>query len=190
MLRYDITQLKASSPGRPTGYVEYVLQHGKAESGFVFLSDFQQDELVRQFTPEKFQISHLKANVTKLPPGFVDFILARGKIKGRFVEMGLDALDDLHEKFPVPTQDFPKEPTLAEMTANFTQAVAGWAKAGFKVVQKEVFDSRHATCKACEYWLPDARLGIGKCRKCGCSIYKLWMATSACPLNPPKWGRI
>jgi hypothetical protein len=187
MLRYNIAQLKASASGRPEGYVKYVLKHGRVEGEFVFLPDAMEGKLAAKFPPAKFEIAQLKQDANLLPKGFADFIQDRGKLNGQVIELDLVTLDELHEKFPVPTFTIPKEPTLAEMTANFTQAVAGWAKAGFKVVEQRVFEDRHAICKACEYWLPDARLGIGKCRKCGCSIYKLWMATSRCPLAPPKW---
>ena len=65
--------------------------------------------------------------------------------------LDLDMLDELHEKFPIPTFTLPKEPSLVEMTTNFTQAVAGWAKAGFKVVERQVFEERHNICKAYEF---------------------------------------
>ncbi|HVU37306.1 MAG TPA: hypothetical protein VHC95_03160 [Opitutales bacterium] len=187
MLQYDIAQLKASAPGRPKGYVEFVLKHGKIEGDFVFINETVQAELSQRFPPEKFAIAQLKADTERFPKGFTDFILFRGKKVGKFVELDLAALDELHEKFPVPTFIAPKEPTLAEMTANFTKAMTGWVAAGFKVVERGIFEKRHAICKSCEFWLPDARLGTGKCRRCGCSIYKLWMATSKCPLTPPKW---
>ncbi len=187
MLRYNIAQLKASAAGRPEGFVKFALHRGKIEGDFVFLNDADQAELARTLLPAKFPIRQLQREAAQLPPGFADFIQARGKANGLFMELNLETLDELHEKFPVPVFGLPQEPTLAEMTANFTQAVSGWAKAGFKVVERETFEERHAVCKTCEFWLPDARLGIGKCRKCGCSIYKLWMATSQCPLTPPRW---
>jgi hypothetical protein len=187
MIQYDIVQLKASARGRPKGYAEFVLEHGKVEGDFVFVNETMQKELVRRFPPEKFEIAELRAAAERYPKGFAEFILSRGKTSGKFVELDLVALDELHEKFPVPNSAMPKEPTLVEMTANFTKAVGNWAAAGFKIVEKEIFEARHAVCKACEFWQPDARLGTGRCRKCGCSIYKLWMATSKCPLTPPKW---
>jgi len=189
MLRYNIAQLNASASGRPEGFVEFVLQNGKIEGDFVLLSDSIQNELPKHFPPVEFKIAQLKADAERLPKGFADFVLSRGNKMGRMVELDLVTLDELHENFPVPVFGLPKEPSLAEMTSNFTKAVAGWAKAGFKVVERVVFEKRHSICKSCEFWLPDARLGIGKCRKCGCSIYKLWMATSTCPLTPPKWDQ-
>jgi hypothetical protein len=176
-----------SSPGRPNGFVEFVFEHGKIDCGFVLLDDHTQSELIRQFLPIKFAIAQLKADAKLLPKGFHNFLLERGNIKGDFVELDLDAFDELHEKFPVPVIALPKEPSLTEMTVNFTQALAGWAKAGFKIVNRETFEMRHTLCQVCEYWLPDARLGLGKCKKCGCSRSKLWMASTSCPLSPAKW---
>jgi hypothetical protein len=187
MLQYDTAQLKASAAGRPQGYVEFVLEYGKIEGDFVFVNESVQKEISRRFPPEKFAIAQLKADAARLPKGFADFILARGKTVGDYVELDLAGLDELHEKFPVPSTTTPAEPTLAEMTANFTKALGHWAAAGFKIVERSIFEERHAICKSCEFWLPDARLGTGKCQKCGCTIYKLWMATSICPLTPPKW---
>jgi len=103
MLQYDIIQLKASTAGRPKGYVEFVLKHGKIEGGFIFVNETVQKELSQQFPPEKFEIAKLKANTEQFPMGFADFILSRGKKLGRFVELDLATLDELHEKFPIPT---------------------------------------------------------------------------------------
>jgi hypothetical protein len=188
MLKYDIAQLKASRMGRPEGYAKFILQNGQIDGGFVFVSDEIENRLPVLFPNARFSIEQLKADEKLLPEGFAEFIYKHGKINIEHVELELAALDELHERFPVPNlKALHQEPTLAEMTTNLTQAVADWARAGFKVVTKERFEERHAICKACEFWIPDARLGTGKCRKCGCSIYKLWMAASKCPLTPPKW---
>ena len=187
MLKYDVAQLKASRLGRPVGYVRFIMQNGKIDGNFVYVSDAIESQLPTLFPTPKFPVEQLKAEADLLPKGFAEFIHKHGKINGTRIEMDLVTLDELHEKFPVPNLQAPKEPTIAEMTTNFTLAVADWVKAGFKVVKKTVFEERHAICKACEFWIPDARLGTGKCKKCGCSIYKLWMAPSKCPLTPPKW---
>jgi len=81
----------------------------------------------------------------------------------------------------------PVVPTGAALAANFNKAMLGWAKAGFKVVKREVYEHRQAICSACEFWRPDARLGTGMCIKCGCSGVKLWLATSKCPDQPARW---
>lgn len=78
------------------------------------------------------------------------------------------------------------EPTLAQMTENFGQAMATFIKAGLPVASKEVVLERAAACrKPCDYWDEKARLGLGKCRHpaCGCSKGKWWLGTSRCPLG-------
>jgi len=82
----------------------------------------------------------------------------------------------------------PSVPTKKELATNFSKAMLGWAKAGFKVVKRKVYEQRHAICSACEHWRADARMGTGMCLKCGCSGVKLWLAPSTCPDQPPRWG--
>jgi hypothetical protein len=91
---------------------------------------------------------------------------------------------------PVPHETLVRSnpPSAGGLTANLTRALVGWAHAGFPVVDRPVFEHRHAICSACEHWQPRLRLGTGMCRKCGCSGAKLWLATSKCPDLPPRWG--
>lgn len=79
-------------------------------------------------------------------------------------------------------------PTLPQMAKSLGSAVAGWAKAGFAMASAETLASRLSICGACDLWDPTAFGGTGRCSKCGCSTQaKLRMATSSCPLDPPKW---
>lgn len=69
--------------------------------------------------------------------------------------------------------------------------VSKWAKSGFQTVSEEDLVSRLEICKGCEFWDADGFAGTGRCQKCGCSTQaKLRMATSSCPLTPPKWGPV
>jgi hypothetical protein len=121
-------------------------------------------------------------------PGYVDFVLSRGKIEGELIILDEAGVKEVREKFPLPGQaPRPPVPTLGELAVNFTEAIAGWAKAGFKTVAREIYEHRLSICSACEFWQADAILGTGKCRKCGCSKVKLWLATSKCPDKPPRW---
>lgn len=85
------------------------------------------------------------------------------------------------------TPDMLEEPSLLELARNFTAALTKWVKAGAPVVSEEVYRERYAICEACEYWKPEARLGLGKCgaRGCGCTKLKLWLSTEHCPIG--KW---
>lgn len=78
-------------------------------------------------------------------------------------------------------------PSLARMAGNFIGAMGAYAKDGFRNVTKEQHGVRQAICNGCEFWDGKARMGAGKCMKCGCSGAKLWMASSECPIK--KWGK-
>jgi len=79
-------------------------------------------------------------------------------------------------------------PSLTTMAGNFIGAMGAYAKDGFRNVNKEEHAVRQAICNGCEFWDRNARMGAGKCMKCGCSGAKLWMASSECPIK--KWGKI
>lgn len=78
--------------------------------------------------------------------------------------------------------------TLLDMASNFASSVAQWAKAGAPVVTEEQFKQRADICNRCEFFDPAAFGGRGRCTKCGCSTYKLFLATSKCPIE--KWERV
>lgn len=89
---------------------------------------------------------------------------------------------------PSPPPKVPDEPTRAQMAANFAGAMAGWLGQGFKTVPEAVYQERTALCLACEFWDGDARFGLGKCNKCGCTSLKRFLAKQACPLK--KWTAV
>lgn len=82
------------------------------------------------------------------------------------------------------------EPTPSQMAANFLTATSAWASAGFPVVTQAQYQARLAVCGQCVFWNPSARLGLGKCTQphCGCTKFKLWMATEKCPID--KWPQL
>jgi hypothetical protein len=83
----------------------------------------------------------------------------------------------------------PTEPTLAQKAKSLGLSVVGWAKAGFAMASAETLEARLAICRGCEFWDATGFGGTGKCSECGCSTQaKLRMATSTCPLAPPKWS--
>jgi hypothetical protein len=65
-----------------------------------------------------------------------------------------------------------------------------WQAAGRPVAPKAVRKARLAFCSVCPYYQKLGNWGFGECHApgCGCTRAKLWMATSRCPLIPPKWG--
>jgi len=87
--------------------------------------------------------------------------------------------------------DIEKEPTLIDKAASLTKAAYEWTvKDKFSKVQPEVFEQRKSICLACPHWDQEGFNGMGKCKFCGCSVVKLYMPSSRCPLNPPKWDHV
>jgi hypothetical protein len=96
---------------------------------------------------------------------------------------------DKIKKEATPTKvinDF--DPSLIQMAKNFGAAMLDSAKTGFKKVTPEQHAERMVICNACEFWDGKARMGMGKCAKCGCTGSKQWLASSKCPIN--LWGSI
>ena len=79
------------------------------------------------------------------------------------------------------------EPTLAGQIVNGTKAAARVARAVILrqpvMVPKEMLAVRRAICDACELWDASGNAGLGKCKhpRCGCSRFKLTLATERCP---------
>ena len=75
--------------------------------------------------------------------------------------------------------------TLLDMAKNFAREVKVWVEGGAKVVSEQEFQKRAELCAACEFYDAEAFGGRGKCRQCGCSSFKLFLATTKCPID--KW---
>ena len=75
--------------------------------------------------------------------------------------------------------------TTAELLGNFTKAITRWANSGFKIADSETFGKRKSLCLKCEFWDSSAYIGLGKCKKCGCSSAKLRLVSEHCPMS--KW---
>ena len=76
-------------------------------------------------------------------------------------------------------------PTTFQMVGKFTKATYNWAKSGFKLADEAELARRTQICNKCKFWYPTARMGLGKCLKCGCSLAKLKLASEKCPIG--KW---
>jgi hypothetical protein len=83
-----------------------------------------------------------------------------------------------------------KPPPLLEQAKNLTTALSGWVKSGFVKVDEKTFKHRLSICTSCDYWNPKGFGGLGQCKMCGCSIGKLHLPASRCPLKEPKWGTV
>lgn len=78
--------------------------------------------------------------------------------------------------------------SIIEMAENFAESAAEWVKNGAPVVSKAEFKQRADICSACEFFDPKAFAGKGRCTQCGCSSFKLFLATARCPIG--KWERV
>lgn len=90
-----------------------------------------------------------------------------------------------------PTNGTPKEretsPGFLGLAKNLVTAMATWQRAGRPIVTSEQWNKRITICRGCPHWQEIRKSNIARCKKCGCSSGKLLLATSKCPLNPPKW---
>jgi len=74
-----------------------------------------------------------------------------------------------------------------KLAKNLSQSLIAWNKAGRPIVNTVQWDYRISICRQCEFWQEVGKTQVARCKKCGCSSGKLLLATSSCPLNPPKW---
>lgn len=74
---------------------------------------------------------------------------------------------------------------IEDRVATLGASLASWIGDNFKAASPELIESRTSICKACPYWSDKGYLGLGACRKCGCSGLKLKMNVSKCPIG--KW---
>jgi len=86
--------------------------------------------------------------------------------------------------------DIDNKPSFVGMAKNLFNSLKEWQSAGRPVVTSEQWDYRVKICRGCEFWHEVGETQIARCKKCGCSSGKLLLATSKCPLNPPKWNSI
>ncbi len=137
---------------------------------------------------KRIKLSQIASKARTRPEGYVEYVLSLGKIVGDFLELEDHVFNEIRKKY---REETPKDPKPEEMVRNFSLAMGKWIKAGFKVVDQEKHNARAAICQGneltpkCDFWEPGARLGMGKCKKCGCTKMKLWLATEKCPVD--KW---
>jgi hypothetical protein len=79
-------------------------------------------------------------------------------------------------------------PSLKAQAKNFVSSMKDFAASGFKTTTAEQYAARRKICETCIFFDPAGFAGIGKCRKCGCSAYKLNVAAARCPMH--FWGAV
>lgn len=135
----------------------------------------------------RVKIARLRERAKRMPDGYLEECLSVGVMEGVEVLFDDEAWERLAKKYS-PTPLPPPPGTTRGMLTNFTAATARWVKAGFTRVSKMEFEERIAICRACPFWQENARFGLGKCAKCGCTRLKHWMATETCPEG--RWPKI
>lgn len=76
-------------------------------------------------------------------------------------------------------------PGFIEMATNFVLATKRDIENGFERVSEDEYEMRLRACRNCEHWEEEARLGLGRCRKCGCTRLKHRRKSERCPIG--KW---
>ena len=97
-----------------------------------------------------------------------------------------------------PTQE-PQQPTQEQyeveakdlgfenLPKNLAHSLISWKKSGRPVVESHQWNKRISICRSCSFWTENKQTNYAKCTKCGCGSGKLLLASSKCPLNPPRW---
>lgn len=191
-VRYHLSVLRARASRRHDGRAAHFLARGRIDGEFVYLDETAHHDVLRrlpQRLPYRYKLANLQAPDGLRPDGFAGYVLSRGRREGDEVVLDDASHRELRELFyPAPKQfAAPSEPSFIELSGNFAAAMAGWINAGFKIVDRDEYERRAQTCRSCDYWDAFARMGAGRCARCGCSGLKLWLASSACPDTPPRW---
>jgi len=88
---------------------------------------------------------------------------------------------------------FPPQSTLFLRGKRFALSLLRWFAAGCPLVSSFIRLQRGLICSSCQFWIPQCRLGLGKCDhpECGCSSLKRFFGTEVCPANKwPEWTRL
>src|SRR5260370_29940520 len=142
----------------------------------------------------RVSLSSLESFAANRPAAYKQQMLQAGNVIGSELEIPPEICARIHTDYPrLPVTEAAQleTPSLPDLASNFLAAIASWVAAGFPL-RTEAEASRILTvCKgsadglqpACPEWLGDAI--VPRCRKCGCTALKPWLATEKCPLQ--KW---
>lgn len=111
------------------------------------------------------------------PPQYYNDVISSGTISGGYVLLENDKYVELANKYREI-----KQPDKSPIE-NFKESMSRWVDAGLPVISDEEFDRRLSICRSCEFWKEGGNLYLGKCEKCGCTKFKLKLATESCPIG-------
>jgi len=135
-------------------------------------------------------LSQVRDQARRRPAGYFGEVVGSGVVVGDRLVLSDAAARRLFQKYNPNGEggmpDSLKEPTLVGMLEDFVAATKIWAAAGFPVCTKAQIEARVGSCNNCDKWDAKARLGLGLCSACGCTLIKRWLATEKCPLG--KWS--
>ncbi len=118
------------------------------------------------------------------------FIVSRQKVQTLMASHGRKYIESIKKTKQQATAETQPEATLDDSAIqpvkNFAGAMKTWVLNGMPIVSKEVYESRKSICNSCPFWDKDGNMGMGKCKQCGCTAAKLYLATEKCPID--KWG--
>lgn len=77
-----------------------------------------------------------------------------------------------------------------DLPKNLANSLVAWRKSNRPVVTGHQWNERLRVCRGCSHWIENKSTNMAKCMKCGCSSGKLLLASSNCPLSPPKWKSV
>lgn len=126
------------------------------------------------------KISLEKLKSADRPKEYFDEIYALGKTEGENLILPADAYIYLANKYRDIKPEKPRK--------SLYNSMKNWAKSGFKRVKMAELDRRLAICRGCEFWQENGNYSLGRCDKCGCTKYKLYLATESCPIG--KWEAV
>jgi len=117
----------------------------------------------------RIPLDHIEKRAQERPPGYKQMLYSLGTVddEGGYLELDDEVFRGLVKRFK--------------------------SRLGSMIASEENVSIRKSICAACAdpetgkaLWDPDAWLGAGGCRKCRCSVAKLYWWRSKCPIG--RWS--
>lgn len=136
----------------------------------------------------KITLADIRAKAKRRPEGYLeDVLMAAHEVTDTHVLLTTEKFQELSDKYRKEKVAPKEEPGVLDLITNFTGSLTKWVAAGFPVTTEEEYKQRMAICKGCPKWKenPLSIEVLGRCSLCGCTGFKPWLKTEACPEE--KW---